>query len=130
VKTGATDLPLKGYIDVIDEKDLISDHKTTKHSFLENSVSKGIQLTAYAMAFRTLHGKDKQGVRLDVMVRSSRPRVEPRIQQLSSRRIQADIDCFLRFTEQVEGGIKAEAFRPGDNYRCGICGHSEMCEKW
>jgi len=130
VNTGATALPFKGYIDLIDEQGLIIDHKTTKRSFPENSVAKDIQLTAYAMAFRALYGRDEQGVRFDVMVRSSRPTVQPRIQQLSSKRTQADIDRFLRLAGQVERGIKAEAFYPSDNYTCGICGYSEMCEKW
>lgn len=130
VSTGATALPLKGYIDLIDEQGLIIDHKTTKRSFPENSVAKDLQLTAYAMAFRALYGRDEKGVRFDVMVRSSRPNVQPRIQQLSGKRTQADIDRFLRLAQQLERGIKAETFYPSDNYMCGICGYGEMCEKW
>jgi hypothetical protein len=57
------------------------------------------------MAFRSLYGRDERGVRFDVMVRSSRPNVQSRIQQLSGKRTQADIDRFLRLAGQVERGI-------------------------
>jgi len=125
-ETGATELPLKGYIDLIDDQRCIIDHKTSKTSFLPDAASKDIQLTAYAMAYRFLHGQDENGVRLDVMVRTK----QPRIQQLRSTRTQADIERFLRLAEKLEQGIKSGIFFPNDNYMCGICGYGEMCEKW
>lgn len=126
LETGATELPLKGYIDLVDDQRCIIDHKTSKSSFPQNSAQRDIQLTAYAMAYRAMSGQDEKGVRLDVMVRTK----QPRIQQLRATRTQADIDRFLRLAEKVEQGIKTGIFYPSENYMCGICGYGEMCEKW
>jgi len=124
--TGYTELPLKGYIDLIDDKGLIIDHKTSKRSFPADAAEKDIQLTAYALAHRVLYGENEKGVRLDVMVKAK----QPKIQQLEAKRTRADIERFLRLAQQVERGINAEAFYPNDNYTCGICGYKDMCEKW
>lgn len=126
VDTGATKLPLKGYIDLIDGQGNIIDHKTAKRSFPEDAAEKDIQLTAYAMAYRRLVGRPEKGVRFDIMVRNK----QPKIQHLSATRTQADIDRFLRLVGQIERGIGAEAFYPNEGYMCGYCGYGEMCEKW
>lgn len=54
--TGVTELPLKGYIDLIDDQHYIIDHKTSKRSFPKDAAERDIQLTAYAMAHRKLYG--------------------------------------------------------------------------
>jgi len=126
VKADGIGLPLKGYIDLIDDRRYIIDHKTSKRNFPEDTAEKDIQLTAYALAYRILTGRNEKGVRLDVMVKTK----EPKIQQLQATRTQADIDRFVRLAQQVEKGINAEAFYPNENYMCGICGYKDMCEKW
>ena len=126
IDTPTTTVPIKGYIDLVDDQGWIIDHKTTKRSYPDNSIAKDIQLTAYAMAYRALQGRNENGVRLDVMVRSK----QPRMQQLYGKRTEADIGRFLRLAEQVERGIKSGVFYPADNYTCGICGYQGMCEKW
>jgi putative RecB family exonuclease len=126
VNTGHTALPLNGYIDLIDDKGVIIDHKTTKRSFPVDAAAKDIQLTAYAMAHRALFNRPESSVRLDVMVRNK----QPKIQQLQATRTQEDIDRFLRLIQQAERGINAEIFYPNENYMCGYCGYREMCEKW
>lgn len=124
--TGVTDQPLKGYIDLIDDRGYIRDHKTSKRSFYQDTAEKDVQLTAYALAYRELYGQDENGVRLDVMVRTK----TPRIQTLLGTRTQADIDRFKRLLEQVERGIQAELFYPNYNYMCGTCGYKQMCGEW
>jgi putative RecB family exonuclease len=126
VDTGATELPLKGYIDLIDSNGTIIDHKTTKRSFPQDAAQKDLQLTAYAMAYRQLYGQPENGLRLDALVRNK----QPKVQQLATARSQADVDRFLRLAGQVERAIKAEAFYPSDNYMCGVCGYGEMCGEW
>jgi len=126
IDTAGTRLPLKGYIDLLDDQDYIIDHKTTKRSYPENTAEKDIQMTAYSLAFRTLYGREENGVRLDVMVRNK----QPKIQQLYGKRTEADIGRFLRLAEQLEKGINAGAFYPNGSYMCGNCGYQGMCEKW
>lgn len=124
--TGVTELPLKGYLDLIDENGTIIDHKTTRRAYPAGAAEKDIQLTAYSLAYRSLYGKDENGVRLDVLVRTK----QPKIQQLPATRAQADIDRFLRLAEHVEGAIKREVFYPNDNFMCGVCGYQDMCGEW
>ena len=126
IDTGATDLPLKGYIDLIDDQGTIVDHKTAKRSYSENAAERDLQLTAYALAYRALFGQPESGVRLDVMVRNKMPK----IQQLPATRTQADIDRFRRLAQQVEKGINQEIYYPNEGYTCGICGYRDMCAKW
>jgi len=126
IDTGVTELPLKGYIDLIDEQGIIIDHKTSKRSYPPNSAEKDLQLTAYALAYRTLYGENESGVRLDVMVRNK----QPKIQQLSGQRTIEDIKRFLRIARQVERGIKNEVYYPNEGYMCNICGYYDMCGKW
>ena len=71
--TGVTKLPLKGYIDLIDDQHYIIDHKTSKRSFPKDAVERDIQLTAYALAYRKLYRQDEKGVRLDAMIRTKKP---------------------------------------------------------
>ena len=126
IDTGATELPLNGYIDLIDDRGTIIDHKTTKRSFPADTAERDLQLTAYAMAYRKLYGQEENGVRMDVLVRTK----QPKTQQLSAVRGWADIDRFLRLIGNVEQAIKAEAFYPNENYMCGSCGYGEMCNEW
>jgi len=126
VDTGATELPLMGYIDLIDDQRTIVDHKTTKRSFAQDAAEKDLQLTAYSMAYRTLYGENESAVRLDVLVRTK----EPKVQQLAATRTQEDIDRFRRLAEHVERGINAGISYPNENFMCGICGYGEMCEEW
>ena len=126
IETYGTERGITGYIDFIDDKGFIIDHKMSKRSYPVDKVEKDFRLTAYSMAYRSSYGKDASGVRLDVMVRNNKPKV----QQLKAERTESDIERFLRLAKQVERGINAEVYYPNDNYTCGICGYKEMCEKW
>lgn len=124
--TGAPQLPLKGYIDLIDDQGTIIDYKTTKRSFPADAAENDLQLTAYALAYRTLYGQNENGLRLDVLARTK----QPKVQQLETTRTQADIDRFLRLAEHAERAINAEVYYPNDNFMCGICGYRDMCGDW
>jgi hypothetical protein len=93
---------VKGHIDLIDDQRYIIDHKTSKRSYPEDAAEKDIQLTAYSMGYRALHGEDEKGVRLDVMVRTNKPKIQP----LEAARTESDIYRFLRLAKQVERGDK------------------------
>ncbi|MDK2464138.1 MAG: PD-(D/E)XK nuclease family protein [Candidatus Korarchaeota archaeon] len=126
IDTGVTQLPLKGYIDLIDDQGTIIDHKTTKRSYPQDAAEKDLQLTAYALAYRALHGHPERALRLDVLVRTK----QPKIQHLEATRTEADIDRFLRLAEQVERAITTGIFYPNENFMCGICGYRDLCTAW
>jgi RecB family exonuclease len=126
IENGNNMLPLKGYIDLIDDKGTIIDHKTSKKSYPPDSAQKDLQLTAYALAYRQLYGEEENGVRLDVMVRNK----QPKIQQLSGKRSDSDIKRFQRISGNVLRGIREGVYYPNEGYMCGICGYGEMCKEW
>lgn len=117
---------LKGYIDLVDKDNVIIDHKTTKRSMVESDVAKDIQLTCYALAYRSLLGSQETGLRFDVMVRNK----TPKIQQLATIRTQADIDRFLKVMAYISKAIEHGIFYPSPNFMCGVCGYKELCRKW
>jgi CRISPR/Cas system-associated exonuclease Cas4 (RecB family) len=126
VNLRTTKHPVKGYIDLIDSQGNIIDHKTTKRSYPQDAAEKDLQLTAYAMAYRAMHGKPENAVRLDVMVRNK----QPKIQQLSGRRNESQIGRFTRLAGQLENGISSGVFYPNESYMCPGCGYQDMCERW
>lgn len=120
------DYTLKGYIDLVDDKTVIIDHKTTKRSMTQNAIDTDLQLTTYALAYRTFEGIKEQALRFDVMVRNKTPKV----QQLTTYRTQEDINRFLKILAYVTKAIKSGIFYPNDNYFCGVCGYKDLCKKW
>jgi len=126
VEAGDGLLPLKGYIDLIDDQGIIIDHKTSKKSYAADAAEKDLQLTAYALAYRSIYGEPESGVRLDVMVKNK----TPKIQQLPATRSEQDIERFRRIAGNVLRGISGEVYYPNESYMCGICGYGEMCKEW
>lgn len=117
---------LKGYIDLVDIDRVIIDHKTTKRSMVESDVATDIQLTCYALAYRSILGDQEKELRFDVIVRNK----TPKIQQIPTTRTQADIDRFLKILAYVSKAIKEGIFYPSPNFLCGSCGYSGLCKRW
>ena len=117
---------LKGVIDLVDHQNVIIDHKTSKRSKSENDVTSDIQLTCYALAFRSIFGVEEKEMRFDVIVRNK----TPKIQQLQTTRTQADIDRFLKVVGYVSRAIEQGIFYPNPNFMCGMCGYKDLCKKW
>lgn len=120
------DYTLKGKLDLVDNQDIIIDHKTTKRSMPEENINTDLQLTCYSLAYRHALGLKEKALRFDVMVRTKKPKV----QQLTTQRTQADLDRFLKILAYVSKAIKTGIFYPNENYFCGICGYKELCKKW
>jgi len=117
---------LKGYIDLVDNKNVIIDHKTAKRSMSEQDASSDLQLTCYALAYRNIFGAEEKELRFDVMVRNK----TPKIQQIPTNRSQSDIDRFLRLLGYVSMAIEKGIFYPMANWMCPSCGYRDLCKKW
>jgi putative RecB family exonuclease len=118
----------RGIIDLVDDKDLIIDHKTTKRSPTPDQAQKDLQVTAYSLGHRVKYGKVEKGLRFDYIVR----RKTPKIVQLSLIRTQEDIDRFLKLIAYVAKAIDQELFYPQPhNFSCNekSCGYWEICKK-
>lgn len=126
IDTGATELPLNGYIDLIDDQGTIIDHKTAGRSYRQDAVDRNLQLTGYSLAYRTLFGEEENGLRIDALVKTKTPKV----QQLETTRSQRDIDRFLRLAQQIEQAINGGVFYPNEGFMCSGCRYTDMCEEW
>lgn len=120
------DYTLKGKLDLVDNQDIIIDHKTTKRSMPQDDINSDLQLTCYALAYRHALGQKEKALRFDVMVRTK----NPRIQQITTQRSQEDINRFLKILAYVSKASTLGIFYPNKNYFCGICGYKELCKKW
>ena len=120
------DYTLKGYIDLVDSRDCIIDHKTTKRSMTEENAATDLQLTCYALAYRNVLGREERALRFDVMVRNKKPK----IQQLTTTRTKEDIERFLKVLGYVSKAIQSGIFYPNENFMCGTCGYRGLCRRW
>lgn len=118
---------LKGVIDLVDTKDTIIDHKTAKRSMAPDDVASDLQLTCYALAYRSVFGVQEKELRFDVMVRTK----VPKLQQITTSRKQEDINRFLKVLGFVSKAIESGIFYPcEDRQTCSWCGYKELCRKW
>lgn len=63
------DREVLGYIDLIDDREIIIDHKSSKMVPKNIDLAKNNQLTLYKMAFRERYGREPGGLRYDYIVR-------------------------------------------------------------
>lgn len=123
-----TNIQLKGYIDVVQEGGIIRDTKTTAKTPAQNVVDKSLQLTAYALAYRTITGETENGLVLDYLINTKNPKV----MSLKASRTEDDLRRFVSITENVVKAIKAGVFYPNpDNFMCSPenCGYWHECQK-
>lgn len=114
------------FIDLIDDKHIIRDLKTSGQKYSENALDLNTQLTAYALAYRTKFGKKEKGVQLDVLVKTKTPQV----QLISGQVSDSQISRFLNSLEQINKGIEQKIFPPVDNQMtCSWCDFKELCAK-
>ena len=118
---------LKGIIDLVDVEGVIIDHKTAKRSMAPDDVAADIQLTCYALAYRSVFGAQEKELRFDVMVRTK----VPKLQQIPTTRTEEDIQRFLKILGFVSKAIESGIFYPcGNRQVCSWCGYYGLCEKW
>lgn len=117
-----------GYVDVIDKKKKIIDHKTTARTPSEIPSDHQLQLTGYALAYRAGTGKREKGIRLDYLVKTRQPKIVTLERQFDDR----DIQRFLKIMAYVAKAIKNQLFYPQPhNFMCTNrgCGYWEECHK-
>jgi CRISPR/Cas system-associated exonuclease Cas4 (RecB family) len=114
------------YIDLIDDKWIIRDLKTSASRYAEDVLDRNTQLISYALGFRTKFGRKENGVGLDVAVKTK----EPVIQTFRGEISDLQINRFLNSLEQINKAIELELFPPVDNQMtCGWCDFKELCSE-
>jgi len=116
------------YLDLIDDKKVVVDFKTSQKTPNEAVAVISDQLTAYSLAYRVKYGGEEQGVRLEYMVSTK----QPKIALLEATRTSEEIDHFLDTVARVAEGIQKEVFVPcsEDNWMCSAktCGYFSLCK--
>jgi len=135
-------LKLKGYaygltgkIDVFDEYDVVTDHKTTSKPYKELPENYKLQvggaypLLRQGMAMTNQEEHKPKSSRIDYLIRRSPKNANPHVRNIA---VEIDIDYFLNVFKQVTEGIKAEVFPPNRGHMyCTrrFCKFWQECEK-
>jgi CRISPR/Cas system-associated exonuclease Cas4 (RecB family) len=108
-------MDLDGFID-IQEPTAVRDTKTKTKSPGEDEAERSTQLTAYALAVRTIDGTAPASVHLDFLISTK----EPKYLTLTSVRTDDDFRVLLREVETACRVIESGAFMPTDpaNWQC------------
>ena len=126
LETGETiDVPLDGYIDIIEDNDTVVELKTAARSYNSTVIQQHLQLTAYAYAFLYLY-KRYASLRIDLLIKSKNP-------SLNSFKVHRDKDSMIRFfhiAKCVLNAIESGHFFPNEGWQCPGCEYYEVCQKW
>ena len=119
---------LKGYIDLVDMQEYIRDTKTASRTPSQDVISKSLQLSAYALAYRKEMDREENGVKLDYLVNTKTPKVVT----LEGKRTEQDLQRFVSIATRVMDAIQKGVFYPNqDNFMCDEknCGYWHECHK-
>jgi putative RecB family exonuclease len=119
------DLPLDGFMDLVEHDDTVVDLKTAARSYSDFDVSQHLQLTAYSYAYESLYGR-RPKLRLDCLLKTARPKLVP----LPTEREQNDHVRFFHIAKSVARAIQSEQFHPCPGWQCKGCEFFEPCQGW
>jgi len=120
-----SDFGMHGFIDLVDENDIIVDYKTTGKAVADIKADHLRQLAYYTMMYRH-EGERERGIRLDYVVKTKTPQVLP-----FQRTITPNVYNWALFMLHTAlDTIKREAFLPNtESYLCSPdwCGYFNLC---
>ena len=120
-----SDERLRGYFDVILEGDVIGEVKTAARRFDEGTLSRKLQFSAYAYAWRQLRDRDPT-----VLVVSLLKNKKPEVVAAVAERTLEDDAFFVQLALEVADAIDARAFPANPSFMCGDCEYARACRKF
>ncbi|MDE2817887.1 MAG: PD-(D/E)XK nuclease family protein [Chloroflexota bacterium] len=135
------DVPMVGYVDLVDQDGTVIDHKTAASPFPADYLAHDIQLLTYSLGYNALRlgARQRPGqlplatmlppVRLDVMVKGE----EITYQRLDFRYEQEHLEQYVERVNAVAAGIRTADFRPFWQIRepdpdvCHYCDFNSVC---
>ncbi|MDQ7829064.1 MAG: PD-(D/E)XK nuclease family protein [Armatimonadota bacterium] len=117
---------LVGVWDLVERDGTIADNKAYGKAPRQEDLDKDLQFTAYALGYRTTHGRAEPGLRMDAIVKT----LNPRAVQLHTRRTNDDCRWLLGLIEEVGQAIDSGIFYPNPNgWHCSprFCGYWGLC---
>lgn len=121
------DKPIIGRIDLIDDKDILIDHKNVKREGTQAKVDVDGQLTMYDMVHVEKYQCHAKGLEMDYLVKTKKPKFV----RLSTTRTDDQISRFKNTVASIATAIKQESFYPNNqNFMCSkaFCGYWDKCE--
>lgn len=116
---------LRGYFDVILEGDVIGEVKTAARRFDEGTLSRRLQFSAYAYAWRQLRERDPT-----VLVVSLLKNKKPEVVEAVAKRTVEDDAFFVQLALEVAHAIDQRAFPANPSFMCGDCEYAKACRKF
>ena len=135
------DVPIVGYVDLVDQDGTVIDHKTAASPFPEDYLAQDVQLLTYSLGYNALRmgARQRPGqlpfvhmlppVRLDVLIKGE----EITYQRLDFRYEQEHVERYVERVNGVAAGIRSADFRPFWQTRepdpdvCGYCDFKHVC---
>lgn len=117
---------LEGFIDLIEEGDVLTEFKTSGKSVDPQSADDLLQLTIYSYAYRTLFKKEPRLLRLINFVKTKAPKMAI----LETGREEKDYQRLFYLAKEVLKGIRSGVFFPRQSFMCKDCEYEAFCEKW
>lgn len=119
------EVPLRGWIDLIEDDGTIVEIKTAARSFDELSLALHPQLSAYSYVARKIYG-DRLPLRLDCLLKTKRPRLE----RIDVERGEADDARLFLLAREIVSAIDAGSFFPNPGWMCKDCELRHACPVW
>ena len=135
------DVPIVGYVDLVDQEGTVIDHKTSASPFPADYLAQDVQLLTYSLGYNALRSGARQRpgqlplihmlppVRLDILIKGD----EITYQRLDFRYAQEHVDRYVERVNAVAAGIRAADFRPFWQIRepdpavCQYCDFNSVC---
>lgn len=115
-------------IDCIDNAENIHDFKTASKSKNQNEIDTSLQFTLYALAYREKTGRMPNGLKMDVLVETKKPKY----QKLETTRQENSWLTTLRMIAEINKAIDAGIFLPAQpgSWWCSkrFCGYCFSCK--
>ncbi len=120
VRTSSTSLEvvLEGFIDLIEEGEVLTEFKTSDKSMGSRSLDDLLQLTIYSYAYKMLFGAEAKLLRVVNFVRTRTPKMMIH----ETGRDQKDHERLFYLAKEVLKGIKSGVFFPRQSFMCKDCG--------
>ena len=135
------DVPIVGYVDLVDQDGTVIDHKTSSSPFSPDYLAHDVQLLTYSLGYNALRlgARQRPGqlplinllppVRLDVLIKGE----EISYQRLDFRYEQEHVENYVERVNTVAAGIRSADFRPFWQVRapnpdvCSYCDFNSVC---
>lgn len=120
------DVNLKGFIDLIEKDNTITEFKTSNQAMDQNSIDGHLQLTADSYAYEMLYRRPPGLLKLVDFVKTKRPTIIT----LETDRKKLDHQRFFYLAKQILKSIRSKIFFPRNSFMCKDCEYARSCKAW